>query len=157
MKKGSKSEFYAEHGLSKHPLYRKWCDMKKRCYNPNTERYKSYGALGIKVCEEWRTDFSAFYHWSLLTGWQKGLTIERLDVNLDYSPSNCKYIPYSEQCYNKKNTLFVEWEGEVLSLSRLCKNLGLTNADYKKVWHHYRKTGKTLEESLTIIRKRLRN
>jgi len=157
MKKGSKCTFYDSHGLSKHPLYRKWCDMKKRCYNPKSDRYKNYGALGIKVCDEWREDFSAFYHWSILSGWEHGLSIERIDIKLDYTSDNCKYIPYSEQCYNKSTSLMVEWKGEVLSLSKLCKELGLSTADYKKVWHHYRKTDKTLDEALSFIRKRLQN
>ena len=73
----SAAEKMKKHNLIKHPLYRKWQDMKKRCYNPKVDRYKNYGALGIKVCEDWKTDFMSFYNWSIENGWKEGLTIER--------------------------------------------------------------------------------
>ena len=149
MKKGAKHGKTKRHGLSKHTLYRKWQDMKKRCYNPNVDRYVNYGALGIEVCDEWRDDFPAFYHWSILSGWVEGLTIERIDISLNYTPDNCEYIPYSEQCYNKSTTLFVEWEGEKLSLSKLCNRYGLNNNEYKCVWRRYRQKGEEIKDIIT--------
>jgi hypothetical protein len=114
-----------KHGLVKHPLYRKWQDMKKRCYNPNVDRYKNYGALGIKVCDEWKANFLVFYNWSIENGWKEGLTIERLDNFKDYCPINCKYISNVEQHYNKKNTFFVVIDSYKISLPELLRKNNL--------------------------------
>src|SRR5690349_8318975 len=59
------SENRKTHGLVKHPLYSKWCDMKNRCYNEKVDRYEHYGGKGIKVCDEWKEDFNSFYQWSI--------------------------------------------------------------------------------------------
>jgi hypothetical protein len=76
----------------KHPLYLVWRGMKTRCYNPNCRAFKTYGARGIKICEEWRNDPEAFVRWALLHGWQRGLTINRDNNDRDYEPSNCSFI-----------------------------------------------------------------
>lgn len=116
-----------KHCLIKHPLYRKWQDMKKRCYNPKVDRYKNYGALGIKVCSDWKDNFLSFYNWSLENGWKEGLTIERKDNYKNYCPENCKYITHLEQHYNKKNTFFVNIKGVNISLVELLRRNHLIN------------------------------
>ena len=136
-----------KHGLTKHPLYRKWQDMKKRCYNPNVQRYKSYGAQGIRVCDEWKYSFTSFYNWSIENGWKEGLTIERLDIYGNYSPQNCKYITYSEQSYNNKTTVWVVYRGETKCLAEVCNNLNLSKSQYKNIWRHI-KNGKEFEKVL---------
>jgi hypothetical protein len=108
-----------KHNLIKHPLYKKWADMKKRCFNPKVDRYNSYGALGITVCDDWKNNFKSFYDWSIENGWEEGLTIERNDVNGNYCPENCCYIPLSEQKYNLKNTFYVEYKGVKIPLKRI--------------------------------------
>lgn len=112
-------ELTSTHNLIKHTLYRKWQDMKKRCYNPKVDRYKNYGLLGIRVCDEWKDDFLNFYNWSIENGWEEGLTIERKDNDKNYCPENCKYITHLEQHYNKKNTVFVTINGVKISLVEL--------------------------------------
>jgi hypothetical protein len=81
-----------KHGLKTHPLYRVWKGMKVRCYNPNSRAFKTYGARGIEVCDEWLADPAAFVAWGLANGWTPGLTINRDDNDGNYEPSNCSFI-----------------------------------------------------------------
>jgi len=107
------------HGLCDHILFSKWRDFKNRCYNSKSPRFNCYGARGIKVCDEWRNDFTAFYNWSIRAGWSDGLTIERMDVNGDYCPTNCCYITKREQWFNLKNTFYLPFKGFDVPLKKL--------------------------------------
>ena len=86
------------------PLYTMYLGMKKRCYTPSTSGYDNYGGKGIKVCEEWKNDFSVFYKWAINNGYyydteetrKQRLSIDRIDNKGDYSPTNCRWIPLSE-------------------------------------------------------------
>lgn len=80
-----------------------WYAMINRCYKPEDLQYKNYGGRGIKVCEEWKKDRMAFVNWALISGWAKGLQIDRIDNNGNYEPDNCRFVTDSE---NKKNTRF---------------------------------------------------
>jgi hypothetical protein len=91
------------HGKSSHPLFSHWIAMRKRCRYEKDEMYYCYGGRGIKVCEEWNTSFKAFYDWAISHGWQRGLSIERKDVNGNYCPENCCWIPMAEQSKNRRN------------------------------------------------------
>lgn len=92
------------HRLTKTPIYALFRGMKARCYNKNFPKYQRYGARGIKIDNEWLNDFKTFYDWALANGWQKGLTIERIDNDGNYEPSNCKFIIPKEQARNKSTT-----------------------------------------------------
>lgn len=85
--------------------------MKSRCYNLKNNRYKHYGAKGIKICDEWLKDFQAFKNWALKNGYADNLTIDRIDVNEDYKPSNCRWTNYTTQNRNKNNTLKYSFNG----------------------------------------------
>lgn len=85
-----------KHGGSTSKLYWVWDCMKQRCNNPNQRAYKWYGAKGIKVCEEWLNDFTAFQKWAYNNGYKEGLSIDRIDPTKDYSPDNCQWITLSE-------------------------------------------------------------
>ena len=99
------------HGMSKTPLYSKWIDMRKRCYNPKTKSYKDYGKRGITVCDEWRNNFEAFMEWSIANGYQEGLTIDRIDNSKGYSPDNCRFVNIHIQQNNKTNNVYVTHNG----------------------------------------------
>ena len=92
------------HGMTGTRLYNIWRSMKKRCNVVTNDAYKYYGGRGIKVCEEWN-DFELFMKWAYSNGYADNLTIERKDVNGNYEPSNCKWIPMSEQSKNRRISL----------------------------------------------------
>jgi hypothetical protein len=109
------------HGLSKRRIYRIFKGMQDRCRNPNTEHYKNYGGRGIRVVDEW-SRFETFYEWAMANGYADDLTIERKDVNGPYSPTNCTWIPGSEQIHNRRKTVWVEAFGERKTASNWCKD-----------------------------------
>src|SRR4030067_820993 len=79
----------------KHPLYSVWYNMKQRCLNPNNKNFMQYGKRGITICSEW-LDFNAFELWGINSGYYSGLTIDRVNNNKGYTPSNCQLIPQSD-------------------------------------------------------------
>lgn len=89
-----------KHGKRNERLYNIWCGMKQRCYNKNHVRYSRYGGRGITVCDEWKNDFKVFYDWAMLHGYADNLTIDRIDNNGNYTPSNCRWVDYKTQYEN---------------------------------------------------------
>ena len=92
------------HGLSNHRIYEIYNGMKQRCYNENNENYKHYGGRGISICDEWfdENGFINFYNWSKNNGYEEDLTIDRVDVNDGYRPSNCRWATKKEQVVNRR-------------------------------------------------------
>ena len=116
-----------KHGFCGTKIYKKWEDMKARCNNPNNKRFKDYGGRGIKICDEWLADFMNFYNWAICNGYKEGLTIERIDNNGNYEPSNCKWITRAEQMKNTRNCHYIEYNGETHCISEWLKILGITS------------------------------
>lgn len=110
------------HGLSNTPIYAVWQTMKQRCNNPKNQKYKWYGAKGVTYCEEWES-VEVFYKWCLSNGYEEGLTLDRIDSNGNYEPKNCRFVPISEQQSNKTNTHFIEYNGEIHTLTEWSKIL----------------------------------
>jgi hypothetical protein len=135
------------HNLIKHPLYRKWQDMKNRCYNPNVDHYKNYGKRGIIVCDSWKNNFYNFYTWCINNGWKLGLQIDRIDVNSSYNPDNCKFSTSIEQGFNKTNTFYIYYNNIRYGLSELLYKNNLSNK-YGTIWQGLKK-GKQIDYYIT--------
>jgi hypothetical protein len=91
--------------------------MKQRCYNPNSNKYKIYGARGIKICDEWLNDKNKFFEWCISSGIKKELSIDRIDVNGDYEPSNCRWATHRTQSNNRRDNVFLDANNEKLTVS----------------------------------------
>lgn len=116
------------HGFVGTRLNRIYHGMKSRCYNPNNEKYKDYGGRGITVCDEWKNDFQAFYDWAMSNGYKENLTIDRINVDGNYEPSNCRWADNITQSYNKRNTLKLFFNGEERSVREWSEITGLSMA-----------------------------
>ena len=123
------TSFSAKHGLcqrtNRHPLTVVWNSMKKRCYNSSNSHYKDYGGRGITVCDEWKNDFQTFFDWAMANGYSTNLEIDRIDVNGNYEPSNCRWVTILEQAKNKRNTLRAEFNGEMMTLTEIANITGI--------------------------------
>lgn len=119
-----------KHGDFGTKLYGIWAGMKRRCYNRNTKYYADYGGRGIKVCEEWK-EYINFKQWAVSAGYKEGLTIERINVDFDYSPDNCKWISIHEQNLNKRNSVRIEYQGKIYSIKEIAAITGLKERTIK--------------------------
>lgn len=103
----------------------KYRSIKRRCYNPECEAYKNYGYRGIKMCDEWLADFKNFYNWAVNNGYKKGLTIDRIDVNGNYEPNNCRWISNLKQQNNKRNNRYLIYNGKKMTCSEWARELNI--------------------------------
>lgn len=109
------------HGLHKSRIYSIWQGMKSRCYNKNKIEYKNYGARKILVCKEWKENFINFYNWAINNGYKDNLTIDRINNNGNYEPSNCRWVTNKEQSYNRRTNHLICFEGKILTLTEWAK------------------------------------
>lgn len=144
----NKKGINSTHGMSKTRLYHEWLSMRRRCKNPNDKSATSYYQKGIRVCDEWDSDFSAFRDWALSNGYADNLTIDRIDNSKGYNPYNCRWITSEEQQQNKTNTIYIEYNGKVWCLRTLCVEIGFP---YKLAHRRYKralKSGKPISTDI---------
>ena len=120
--------------------------MKQRCYNPNNISYKYYGLKGIKVCSEWLDDFMNFYNWAIKNGYRNDLTIDRLNSEEDYKPSNCRWATRKEQVENRKWNHWITYNGKTQTLAQWAKEY---NLNYDCLRHRI-KSGWNIERALNM-------
>ncbi len=113
--------------------YCAWIKAKERCYDPNCERFPSYGGRGITMCIDWKDSFQAFVRDMGVC--PAGFSLERKDVNGDYCPDNCEWIPLKRQYQNKQNTRWVEYQGKRMSLSDCARLAGVKYKRLHKLFH----------------------
>lgn len=127
-------------------LYNVWRGIKQRCHNPNYHSYNTYGGRGIKVCDEWRNSFDCFAEWADKNGYKIGLEIDRVDVDGDYSPINCRWVDDKKQANNRRNTKYITWNGETKPLSEWCDELKLP---YASILYRLNSKKWSVEKALT--------
>lgn len=108
-------------------IYAIWKGMKNRCNNKKDNAYKHYGERGIKICLEW-TSFSVFYTWAINNGYKPNLSIERVNVNGNYEPSNCTWIPIENQSKNRRNTVYIEYHGQIKTQAEWSRYFNVTHS-----------------------------
>lgn len=135
------------HGLSDTHLYAVWNGMKGRCYNPNNHNYKRYGARGISVCDEWKDSFERFCDWALRTGYKDGMSIDRIDNDGNYCPSNCRWADTKTQNNNRGVSLMYTYNGKTQNLSTWCEELGLP---YFRTWQRIVQYGYSFEQAISL-------
>lgn len=112
------------HHLSRTRLYKIWIKLRDRCTNKSNPRYRFYGGRGIKVVREWN-DFFLFQKWAVESGYSDELSIDRIDNDQGYSPSNCRWVSQKEQVRNRRCTAQETINGTTKSVAEWCEILGL--------------------------------
>lgn len=149
------SEANKKHGMHGDKLYKVWASMKSRCNNKKNEYY---GARGISVCDEWSNDFMAFRKWALENGYDYSLTqteqsIDRIDVNGNYEPGNCRFTNAKVQRENQRERKKgFEYKGKMYYMYELCEMFDTSEPTLK---YRMKKMGMTLEEALETPKKTL--
>ena len=133
------------HGMNKTPEHNCYWAMKKRCYSKSHKSYSDYGGRGIKVCDRWLESFENFYADMGPRPTPKH-SLDRIDVNGNYEPSNCRWASESEQCNNRRSTVYVVWNGVKMPFSIACLE---ANIPYHVVWQRMKKWNTTFEEAVS--------
>lgn len=109
-------------------IYYKMID---RCTNSKEKSYRNYGGRGIKVCDEWKQSFKNFRSWALANGYQEDLTIDRIDVNGNYEPSNCRWATRKEQANNTRRTKKYNFNGDLYSITEIAEMTKINPATFR--------------------------
>lgn len=117
----------ARQGRNFTPEYRSWSSAKSRCFDAKCDKYSQYGGRGITMCSEWKNSFSVFIKDMGIK--EKGLTLERIDVNGNYEKSNCKWVDRKEQAQNRRNTIYITYGEESITIREAATRL---NIGYKR-------------------------
>lgn len=125
-------------------LYNIWAGMKARCYRKSNPRYKQYGKRGISICDEWLI-FKNFETWALSNGYNDELTIDRIDNNGNYEPSNCRWVTPKIQSNNSRQNVVITFDNESHTISEWSD---ITGIPYKALWYRLN-SGWSVQKSLT--------
>lgn len=142
------------HGFRHEPEYAVWCTMKARCTNPNNKKFPRYGGRGIKVCERWRDSFENFI---TDMGRRPGaeFSVERVNNDGDYEPTNCRWASRREQGKNKRNSVLYNLNGKLVNLTEMCEILSLNfNSVKNRIYTHGDPIDKAVEHVIELRRRR---
>ncbi len=146
LRKDSNIQNKTTHGMSKTSLYNAWNSMKRRCYCVTDHNFKRYGERGIIVCDEWKNSFENFKNWALSNGYKKGLSLDRIDNDGNYSPNNCRWVTTRVQNNNRGVSINITYNGKTQNLSEWCKEL---NIPYMRLYQRIVRYGFSFEEAIT--------
>lgn len=141
---GKRRKDQTTHGDSRTRLYRIWAKMKHRCRPLGRPETKYYGDRGITVCEEWN-DYTAFKEWALANGYRDDLSIDRIDVNGNYEPSNCRWATVKEQNRNRRDTAYVDFRGKRTPLREVCE---ITKKPYATLYRRIFEYGMSVDDAI---------
>lgn len=140
------------HGGKNTRLYNIWHGMKLRCNNPHDPSYKHYGGRGITMCSEWNENFVNFQNWAYENGYSKELSIDRIDVNGNYTPKNCRWVTSHQQANNTRKNHNITWSGETHTLMEWSQIL---NINYPALQNRINHLNWTIEKAFsTPVRSR---
>lgn len=134
-----------KHGKSNTRLYNIWTHMKARCYNKNDQHYENYGSRGIVVCDEWKHNFMNFYNWAMNNGYRENLSIDRIDVDGNYEPDNCRWVDVKIQNCNKRTSIYLTYDGKTQTIGTWANEL---NINKTTIYYRYHKLGWSDKECL---------
>lgn len=144
---------YIKHGSRRSRLYVIWTEVKQRCCNPNNKNYHNYGGRGIELCSDWIDNFQNFKTWAETNGYKEEIlpngknkwTLDRIDVNGDYCPKNCRWITMQEQFRNKRDTIKVKYKGKSYTLMELSE---IYNVSYDRLLYRIVEAKWDIEDAL---------
>lgn len=131
-----------------HRLHSIWSGIKDRCFNPNSPEYKNYGGRGITMCDEWSNNidgYDNFYEWAVRHGYEENLTIDRIDVNGIYEPSNCRWATFKEQQNNRTDNVYVIFNDKKQTIAQWAEELKINENTIRARLRH----GWTIEEAFS--------
>ena len=141
-RRGKKCNFY-KHGKGNTRLFNIFQGIKKRCLNITDTHYNLYGERGIKICDEWldkENGFMNFYNWAIENGYKDNLTIDRINVNGNYEPSNCRWVTIKEQANNRRNNHYITYNNETHTISEWSNITGIKSSTIAKRINKYKWT-----------------
>lgn len=138
-----------KHGGKGTRLYSIWKTMKRRCNDRNFKDYPLYGGRGVSVCDEWKADFSIFKEWATDNGYDDSLTIDRIDVNGNYTPDNCRWANMKQQSNNRRSNIKYLYMDDFYTIGEISK---MTDIKYSTLYHRLVKSGMDLETAINYKR-----
>lgn len=136
--------------MGQHRLYRIWKNIISRCTCPTSPAYKDYGGRGIKMCEEWFNDFESFYAWAFTNGYSDKLSIDRIDNNGGYEPSNCRWATKEQQMNNTRANHHLTANGETHTIKEWSRLLDIS---FEVIYSRVNKYGWSDEEALGFVKR----
>lgn len=141
----SRENHAKKHGKSHTRLYGIWSKMRARCLDDRDASYAYYGQRGIQICDEWRDDFMSFYTWAMQNGYEEHLTLDRINVNGNYTPDNCRWVTYAVQARNRTDTVYYTYQGETMVLTDWAHKIGMNEETLRQRVVDY---GMSLEDAI---------